>query len=381
MRASHTVREYFFHFFLFCLALVTTTIAGAEWMSAKPLLVITTDWRFISLLTQSQLLNGLYYSLPFLGVLTAHEFGHYFTARYYQIRVTLPYYIPFWFPLLPTIGTMGAVIKIRDRIFSKKEYFDVGIAGPLAGFVVAIPLLWYGFTHLPAPEHIFTIHPEYKKFGLDYANQVYADAGGSMALGKNLLFLFFEKFVAPDPALVPNRYELMHYPFIFAGFLSLFFTAMNLLPIGQLDGGHILYGLIGFRNFNRLSPLFFVAFIFYAGLGIVGPHTPPDERYWQFLLYAGYLYIVFERVMPNPRMALALAVIVFCVHVGLAFMIPGIKGYPGWLVFGLLLSRLLGIFHPPAPDEAPLSTGRKVLGWLTVLIFILSFSPAPFLYE
>ena len=381
MRASHTAREYFFHFFLFCLALVTTTIAGAEWMSAKPLLVITTEWRFISLLTQPQLLNGLYYSLPFLGVLTAHEFGHYFTARYYQIRVTLPYYIPFWFPLLPTIGTMGAVIKIKDRIFSKKEYFDVGIAGPLAGFVVAIPLLWYGFTHLPAPDHIFAIHPEYKKYGLNYASQVYQNAGGSMALGKNLLFIFFEKYVASDPALVPNRYELMHYPFIFAGFLSLFFTAMNLLPIGQLDGGHILYGLIGFRNFNRLSPLFFVAFIFYAGLGIVGPHTPPDERYWQFLLYAGYLYIVFERVMPNAKMALALATIVFCVHLGLAFLIPGIKGYPGWLVFGLLLSRLLGIFHPPAPDEAPLSTGRKVLGWLTVLIFILSFSPAPFLYE
>ncbi|QNF33617.1 site-2 protease family protein [Adhaeribacter swui] len=381
MHASPTIREYLFHFVLFCFALITTTIAGAEWMAAKPLLVVTTDWQVIRLLTKPQVLSGLYYSLPFLGVLTAHEFGHYFVARYYRIRVTLPYYIPFWFPLLPTIGTMGAVIKIRDRIFSKKEYFDVGIAGPLAGFVVAIPLLWYGFTHLPAPEHIFTIHPEYKKLGLDYAKTAYANPEGSMALGKNLLFLFFEKFVAPDPALVPNRYELMHYPFLFAGFLSLFFTAMNLLPIGQLDGGHILYGLIGYRNFNRLSPVFFVGFIFYAGLGIIGPHTPPDERYWQYLLYAGYLFVVFEKVLPSPRMALGLAAIVFCIHLGLAYLIPGIKGYPGWLVFGLLLSRLLGVFHPPAPNEAPLSTGRKVLGWITVVIFILSFSPAPFLYE
>ena len=381
MRADHTLKNYAFHFFLFCLALLTTTFAGAEWMSAKPLLVVTTQWNIIQVITNEQILNGLYYSLPFLGVLTAHEFGHYFVARYYQIRVTLPYYIPFWFPLLPTIGTMGAVIRIKDRIFSKKEFFDVGIAGPLAGFVVALPLLWYGFTHLPAPEHIFTIHPEYKKYGLDYAAQVYQNQPNNMALGKNLLFLFFEKYVATDPALVPNRYELMHYPYLFAGFLSLFFTAMNLLPIGQLDGGHILYGLIGYRNFNRLSPIFFIAFIFYAGLGIIGPQTPPDERYWQFSLYALYLFAVFERTMPGFKAALALTTIVFCVHLGLAYLLPDLKGYPGWLVFGFLLSRLLGIFHPPAPNEAPLSRGRKILGWITVVIFLLSFSPAPFLYE
>lgn len=381
MRANHTPCEYAFHLLLFCLALLTTTFAGAEWMWARPVLVVTTSWRIIRILTDQQILNGLYYSLPFLGVLTAHEFGHYFVARFYRIRVSLPYYIPFWFPLLPTIGTMGAVIKIKDRIFSKKEFFDVGIAGPLAGFVVALPLLWYGFTHLPAPEHIFTIHPEYKKLGLDYASQAYQSQTGNMALGKNLLFLFFEKYVATDPALVPNRYELMHYPFLFAGFLSLFFTAMNLLPIGQLDGGHILYGLIGYRNFNRLSPLFFTGFIFYAGLGIIGPHTPPDERYWQFSLYALYLFAVFEKTMPGFKMALALTAIFFCLHLGLAYVLPDVKGYPGWLVFGFLLARLLGIFHPPAPDEAPLSKGRKILGWLTVIIFLLSFSPAPFLYE
>ncbi|CAA9219612.1 MAG: hypothetical protein AVDCRST_MAG95-474 [uncultured Adhaeribacter sp.] len=375
------LRTYGFHLFLFSLALLTTTLAGAEWMFAKPVWVITTQWRFIQLLTNEQVQQGLYFSLPFLGVLTAHEFGHYFTARFYRIRVTLPYYIPFWFPLLPTIGTMGAVIRIKDRIFSKKEYFDVGVAGPLAGFVLAIPLLWYGFTHLPAPEHIFTIHPEYQKYGLDYAARAYQNTGGNMGLGKNLLFMFFEQYVAPDPALVPNRYEIMHYPYLFAGFLSLFFTAMNLLPIGQLDGGHILYGLIGYRNFNRLSPIFFLAFIFYAGLGIIGPHTPPDERYWQFAFYALYLYIVFEKTMPSPKIALGLTAIGFCLHVGLAYILPDLKGYPGWLAFGLLLSRLIGIFHPPAPDEAPLSTGRKVLGWLAVLIFLLSFSPAPFIYE
>lgn len=374
-------RTYGFHCFLFCLTLLTTTLAGAEWMTAKSVLVITTEWRVIRLLSDEQIQRGLYFSLPFLGVLTAHEFGHYFTARFYSIRVTLPYYIPFWFPLLPSIGTMGALIRIKDRIFSKKEFFDVGIAGPLAGFIVAIPLLWYGFTHLPAPEHIFTIHPEYQKYGLAYVTQAYQNQPENMALGKNLLFWFFERFVAPDPALVPNRYEMMHYPFLFAGFLALFFTAMNLLPLGQLDGGHILYGLIGYRHFNRLAPFFFVAFIFYAGLGFIGPHTPPDERHWWFSLYALYLFVVFEKTMPTFSFALSLTFIVFCLQLGLAYLLPDLKGYPGWLVFGLLVSRLLGIFHPPAPNEAPLSTGRKILGWLAVLIFLLSFSPAPFIYE
>src|SRR5690606_8619198 len=113
--------------------------------------------------------------------------------------VSLPYYIPLWFGITSTIGTMGAFIRIRSRIFSRQQFFDIGIAGPLAGFVVAIPLLWYGFTYLPDPDYIFTIHPEYQQFGQDYARYVY-QGEGNFSLGKNLLFLFFERYVA-DPAL------------------------------------------------------------------------------------------------------------------------------------------------------------------------------------
>jgi membrane-associated protease RseP (regulator of RpoE activity) len=374
-------KGYFLHIFLFLLTLLTTTIAGAEWLYGRTVFSFTTNFRLVQLMPWDQIQAGLLFSVPFLFVLTCHEFGHYFTARLYRIRVTLPYYIPIWLGFTSTIGTMGAFIRIKDRIFSKKEFFDVGIAGPLAGFVVALPLLFYGFTHLPEPEYIFKIHPDYQKYGLNYARFVYKEAGPVFSLGQNLLFMFFEKFVAPDPSLVPNRYELMHYPLLFAGYLSLFFTALNLLPIGQLDGGHILYGLIGYRNFNRFSPLLFLLFIGYAGLGILSPEVSAEVAQWLYPCYAIYLFLVFQRTVPHPKYVYLLVIGVMATQYGLVVLFPNLKGYHGWLLFGLILSRALGIFHPPAPDERPLSTGRKLLGCLALLIFILCFSPMPFVYE
>src|SRR6185436_15295388 len=120
------------------------------------------------------------------------------------------------------------------------QIFDIGIAGPLAGFVVAFAILWYGFATLPPPEYIFQFHPSYEQYGLDYANFVYRpefmpEGTVDLVMGKNLLFMFFEKFVA-DPTRVPNPHEIMHYPYLLAGFWALVFTGINLLPIGQLDG-------------------------------------------------------------------------------------------------------------------------------------------------
>ena len=111
---------------------------------------------------------------------------------------------------------------------------------------MALIVLFYGFTHLPPPEYIFQIHPEYEQHGLNYAEIVYKNQPDTIidvTIGKNLLFAFFENYVA-DPARVPNAHEIMHYPFLFAGYLSLMFTCLNLLPIGQLDGGHVVYGLV-----------------------------------------------------------------------------------------------------------------------------------------
>ncbi|MFC6998019.1 site-2 protease family protein [Rufibacter roseus] len=368
------------HVFLFLVTLTTTTLAGAEWRYGKLFFVGpdgSLDWG--GFLTWQEFFAGFAFSLSFLGVLTVHEFGHYFTARYYKIKVTLPYYIPLWLGITSSIGTLGAFIRIKERIFSRKEFFDVGIAGPLAGFAVALPLLWYGFTHLPPPEYIFDIHPAYAQFGNQYEDFVYSQQG-NMALGNNLLFYLFEQFVA-DPERLPNHYEISHYPYLFAGFLALFFTALNLLPIGQLDGGHILYGLLGYERFNRLSPILFTAFIFYAGLGFIPLDTSPTDYWWWWGGYALYLMIVFRPLFPEAARSLMLVVAVFSAQICCQYFWPGIKGYNGWLVFGLILARMMGIFHPPCPDERPLDQKRKVLGWIALVVFILCFSPAPFIFE
>ncbi|MBK0404642.1 site-2 protease family protein [Adhaeribacter sp. BT258] len=372
--------QYSLHLFLFLLTLFTTTLAGGEWATGKLFFFNREGFISTGTFSAADWRLGLMFSLSFLGVLTVHEFGHYFTARFYKIRVTLPYYIPMFFFITSSIGTMGAFIKIKDRIFSRKEFFDVGVAGPLAGLAVALPLLFYGYTHLPDPEYIFRIHPEYQQFGLDYAQHVYQNSEGQLYLGKNLLILFFENFVA-DPNLLPPKYELIHYPFLLAGYLSLIFTALNLLPVGQLDGGHVLYGLLGYERFNRVAPVIFVLFIGYAGLGIITPQTDWSDPYSLRLLYILYLPLVFQKIVPRFSQALTLAFGVLVFQFAFSFVFPNAEGYHGWLVFGLILSRALGVHHPPCPDERPLSAGRKVLGWLALLFFVLCFSPTPFVVE
>ncbi|SHI94497.1 Peptidase family M50 [Hymenobacter daecheongensis DSM 21074] len=370
-------RTYSLHLLLFLLTLTTTTLAGAEWITGKAFFIQGAAFRFTGWLTAAEIRAGLWFSLPFLGVLTVHEFGHYFTARHYRVRATLPYYIPFFTGFFNTIGTFGAVIRIKDRIFSRKEFFDIGLAGPLAGFLVAVPVLIYGFTHLPEPlEYIFRIHPEYRVYGPDYAQYVYRN-GEAMTLGRPLLYRLLEALFA-DPARLPHPNELMHYPVLLAGALALFFTALNLLPIGQLDGGHILYSLLGFRRFNRLSVTLFIGFIFYAGLGLFSLHSSADTWLYWGVPYLLYLFLVFRKTLPTPRRGLLLALGVFAAQLAVSQAVPGIQGNPGWLVFGLLLGRVMGIFHPQAPDERPLSPGRKVLGWLMLVIFVLCFSPSPF---
>ena len=362
-------RRYALHLGLFLITLATTTLAGAEWMTGKVTFGAPG-------LTAAEVQQGLWFSLPFLGVLAVHEFGHYFTARHNGVRATLPFFIPFFTGFFNTIGTFGAVIRIKDRIFSRREFFDIGLAGPLAGFLVAVPVLIYGFTHLPPLDYLFQVHPDYRQYGADYAQYVYR-GGQGMALAQPLLYQGLEYLFA-DPTRLPHPNELMHYPVLMAGALALFFTALNLLPIGQLDGGHILYGLLGARRFNRLSAGLFVAFIFYAGLGLFSLQSDTQQWLYWGLPYFAYLFLVLRRVVPTPRRALFLSLGIWAAQLACTVAWPGILGNPGWLVFGLLLSRVMGIFHPAAPDETPLSTGRKVLGWLMLAIFVLCFTPSPF---
>ncbi len=365
---------------LFIITLITTTLAGVEWIYGRLFFLNADGFGLNNWMTWEMLIEGIKFSTAFISILTVHEFGHYFVAKYYKIETSLPYYIPMWFGLGSTIGTLGAFIRIKQVIDSRKEYFDIGLAGPLAGFIIALGVLFYGFTHLPAQEYIFTIHPEYQKYGLDYAQYVYKGMEGSFYIGKNLLFIFFENYVA-DPALIPNQYEMMHYPFLFAGYLACFFTALNLIPIGQLDGGHILYGLIGNPAHRIVSMILFVSFIFYAGLGIIIPSQVADLLDTHVLLYLVFLYFAFSKIGGSFQNTLLIALSILIAQYGTSYVFPNLHGYNGWLLFGLILGRFLGIYHPTATYDEPLSLGRKILGWIMLGVFILCFSPQPFVFE
>lgn len=393
---------------LFVVTLFTTTAAGAEWMYGQLLVFGGISW--------DQFFDGLQYSVPFLIILTCHEFGHYLTARYHNIKVTLPSYIPFWFfGIIPAIGTMGAYIKIQEAIESRKKYFDVGVAGPIAGFVVALGFIWYGFTHLPEPDYIYEIHPEYESFGEDYSILYSIDTvlykenfpnhdrinfvhlpdtveieqgrGLSIRFGPNLLFYLMENYVVEDPSRLPHPNEMIHYPLLLVGYLALFFTALNLLPIGQLDGGHVVFSVFGEQMSRRISEVLFTAFVFYAGLGTVTPGMMADGSTQETFSFLGrvllnlyFLYLCFTSMVESRRNRMMLAAIVLAVQyfVSAAFQV---EGYMGWMLFALLIGRFLGVYHPSVPDETPLTTGRIVVAILALVVFILSFSPYPLILE
>jgi membrane-associated protease RseP (regulator of RpoE activity) len=224
-----------------------------------------------------------------MAILGVHEFGHYFVSSRRHIRVTLPYFIP-----APSIlGTFGAFIKMKSPVPDKRTLLDIGVAGPLAGFAVALPALIAGL-------QLSQLAPATKVEGLN--------------LGSSLLLnLLSHLFVGP----IPPNYDLILHPVAFAGWIGTLVTALNLLPLGQLDGGHVAYALLGKKQ-HLVARLVFFA-----------------------LLLMGFLW-------------------------------------QGWL-FWALLSLLLGIRHPALLDDwSPLDSRRKALGLFAFLIFILCFIPVPF---
>lgn len=390
---------------LFVVTIITTTLAGLEWTVGKFL---------INGLSWEDFFSGFSFSIPFLGILTFHEFGHYFTAKYHKIKVSLPYYIPMWFGFFygPSLGTMGAFIRLREHIQSRTTYFDVGVSGPLAGFVVAIICFIAGFKTLPQTDYIYEIHPEYEIFGENFEEKMACldtvilkkdlnpkrmnyglqpdsifTNNGSVSFGDNLLMMIGREYLAPDDRYVPSSSEIMHYPLLLASFLAFFFTALNLLPIGQLDGGHIIFGLFGAKNHALVSRVFFTAFICYAGLGLVTTASLENsslDALGMFLIKAGaYLYFLnvaafstFEE--SKNRWLYATSVFTAQFLIGSLF---DVQGYTGWLFFALILGRFIGVDHPTVSDQKPLSTPRKILGWLAIIIFILCFSPQPLVFE
>lgn len=303
------VKVYLLHALLFLATFFTTTLAGIQWLNKDPF-----DLGNFS--------AGLPYSLCILAVLTAHEFGHYFAARYYNIEATLPYFIPIPPFLFNPFGTMGAVIRIRGMWTSRKALFDVGIAGPIAGFIVTLAILLYGFFTLPGKEYIYSIHPNY--IGLQNLPE------NGLTFGNSLFFWGLRQCFAPNN-FMPQMNEIYHYPFLCVGWFGLFVTALNLIPVGQLDGGHILYSLVGTKRQGVFARIFFFALI------IVGLASFIPIRFLHFQI-----------------------------------------GTTGWLLWALILYFFVKLDHPDIADPEPLPFSRKILGWMAIVIFILTFPPIPF---
>jgi membrane-associated protease RseP (regulator of RpoE activity) len=234
------------HVLLLLLTLATTTGVGALHYAsyladfadiANPMV----DWRFLA--------RGLWYSLTILAILGCHELGHYFACRYYDVDASLPYFIPA--PLLT--GTLGAVIRIREPIPTKRMLFDIGIAGPIAGFVVALPTLFVGI----ALSHLVRVPSDF--VGLE--------------LGEPLLFRAAEFLFWGVP---PDGYSLNLHPMAFAAWFGLLATALNLFPVAQLDGGHISYAVLG-----RWSTLVTVAML---GVALVLTYFSTSWLVWTGLI-------------------------------------------------------------------------------------------------
>ena len=376
------------HVLLFGLTLLSTIYAGAQWVNR--VLYYEAQGETLSLLVTSVpmgwVVDGLRYAIPLLGFLTVHEFGHYFAARHHRVRTSLPYFIPFPFN---GIGNFGAVISIRQAIPSTRKLFDIGVAGPLAGFVVALGALLYGFATLPPPEYLLDLpgHEVLKEHIRQHGTFPATPpepAEGAMVIvvGQTPLFWLLSQFFAH----VPPMYEVYHYPVLFAGWLGLFFTALNLLPVGQLDGGHVLYALLGNTWHRRLAQFFVFVLLFSGGMGFIQEVRPLLQDVgalwgasaWLILaaIYYGYLYRIYDGT--HRYMMAALAGLMGAVG-GAALVGPALMsyGYSGWLVWTLLIVFLIRVEHPPVVQEQTLTPTRRVLGYAAIVIFVLCFSIRP----
>lgn len=241
------------------------------------------------------LLKGLLFTFTLLTILGAHELGHYFACRHYGIRATLPFFIPAP-PTITLFGTFGAVIKIKEPIRSRRALFDIGIAGPLAGFAFALPAA---------------------VVGLVFATPAAPSAGSSgMQFNDPLLFILVSKLLA-----LPKWIEWN--PIYWAAWGTLLVTALNLFPVGQLDGGHVLYAIAGQRTHTWISRIVAVGC---AGLAVL------------------------SIVLDQP---------------------------PVYLLWTFVLLFLMKVGHPPVIEEEPLGKGRIALAIAALLVFLLCFMPFP----
>ena len=268
---------------LLAVTIVTTVVAGTiNWAdyTGTPAMSIN-----------AAVLGFLSFSLPILAILGSHEMGHYIVSKRYHVHASLPFFLP----SVPPLGTFGAFIGMRDPIPNRKALLDIGVSGPIIGFLVSIPVIFLGLW-------LTTLNPVL----------VPSNVGGQVALGPMLMFQVFL-------TLIPVPANAAVHPTVFAGWVGLFVTSINLLPAGQLDGGHIARALLGERA-NILS--------------------------WATIL--GLLAL------------------------GIAF------SYPGWLIFALVVLMLGARHPPPLNDLTRLAVPRKLVAGLAIALLLVTFAPSPF---
>lgn len=382
--------RYWLHALLFVLTLASTVFSGAE-MAGRFLIYEAAPVLFhlgpIPVST-AFLLDGLRFGGSLLLFLTVHEFGHYVAARVHGVAVSLPYYIPFPFN---GIGTFGAVIRIREQVPSMRKLFDIGAAGPIAGFVVAFGVLLVGFLTLPDFSYVdgFPGHEPLKEWLEQYGAwpESQPGVGGdeqllTLTIGTTPLYWLMSQVFAD----VPPMWEMYHYPILFAGWLGLFFTALNLLPVGQLDGGHILYALVGPVWHRRIARAFVLLLLWSGGIGfireiepVIGSFSLPiGQVSWIALSLILFLYC--QRIFRRNWKQVTYAVFGLTIATALGLnstWIVDVFGYSGWLIWCLLIILLIRVEHPPVVYMEPLTRGRKILAVCSMLIFALCFSFKP----
>jgi membrane-associated protease RseP (regulator of RpoE activity) len=280
------------HVLLFVLTIASTTVAGVN-----AYLAFVADFAPLPGLPMpigQLLVRGLWYGGTILMILGCHELGHYFACRYYDVDASLPFFIPFPFAIT---GTFGAFIRIREPIPTKRMLFDIGIAGPIAGFVIAVPVLFVGV----AMSHVVRLPTNFVGF----------------ELGEPLLFKLATKMLW---GTIQDGYSMNMHPMAFGAWFGLLATALNLFPIGQLDGGHISYAVLGRRS----------------------------------------TYVTLTTVL---------------ISVMLAFF------YSSWIVWTGLMMVMLFMFGPHHPrvfdEHVPLDRTRMLLALVALVMFIVCFTPAP----
>ena len=298
------------HLFLFVAALGSAVVAGG-FLSGTDIL----DTRFSRIggvwlpvptgFEVGEMVVGLAFGLTFIGILLGHEMGHYLTARRHAVSVSLPWFIPFP-PYFSLVGTLGAFIRLKSPMMRRSVLFDIGVAGPLASFALSLPVLLLG---LSLSEVMGTTDGGLQPFVIHFA-------GEPIRIGSNILVHLAAAGVVPG--FEEGSTVLLH-PVAFAGWLGIFVTALNLMPLGQLDGGHILYAVAGARQ--RAFTIAFIAVLVPLG----------------FLWWGWWLWGVIALALSRGRLA-----------------------------------------HPPVlVEDIPVGRGRTILGWVALVLFAISFSPAP----